>query len=105
MDGSSIEAKGVEVMTSNNRARLWNVAHQMGVAVIGDVKNVKFIERAPQMPRVIEVSIQQTVGVEPDSPESPPFIGNPCATEASREAWPHQDRRNLFGVFHSETIE
>jgi hypothetical protein len=99
------EAKGVEIMTSDNRATLWNVAHQMGVAVISNVKDVKLIERAPQIPRVIEVSIQQAVRVEPDPLQTPCFIGDQRASEAPLEVRPHQDRRNLVGVFRSKTIE
>ena len=91
-------------MASDNRASLWNMAHQVRVAVIGNVENVKFIERTPQIPRVIEVSIQQTVGVEADPPETPRSICCQRASKAPLEGRPNQDRRNLVSVFRSETI-
>ena len=98
-------AKGVEVMAGDDRAGFRNVAHQMRVAVIGDVKNVKVAAHAPQMPWIIDESIQQTVRVEHRPAETVARAVGDGARETPLEGRPHQHRINLAGLFHAQPIE
>jgi len=99
------DAKGVEVMASDNRASVRNVAHQMGVAVISNVKKVKVTARAPQIPRVIEVSIQQTVSVEPSTAETFAFTSRGRPGKASLEGGPYEHWFNLVSPLRTEKFE
>jgi hypothetical protein len=69
------------------------------------MKKVKLVARAPQIPRVIEVAIQQTVGVEPRSAETPSSLGGPPAREAAREGWTNQHWLDRVSVCRTEMIE
>jgi hypothetical protein len=92
-------------MASDNRSSVRNVAHQVRVAVIGNVKDVKVAALSPQITRVVEESIQQSVSVEPRMAETLVFTGRGRPREAPLERGPYQHWFNLVSRFRTETIE